>query len=338
MASPMRDDDGASPLDVDDEFLRYLSSASGDASRPTTGLSTSRPPPPSLPAPFPTLPPASAAAGATSTTTVETEKKAGSDPNDVATPPSPSVATDYYDAEDPRCPRPSAPPLEMLVEDGKFDDEYVISRSERMSHQMSHPPPPSSRGGPDKEGGGRVEDGAMRMAMGDGYYEERALPPPALPPPPPPPTVPIVATSIGSSGVRDARGVMGDDAEAAAPASRTIPLATAVPMTMTSLEYASSGLAQARYNVEGMAGGGGGGTGVGVGTNVALPDWLVRRMRFGMICLGVILSVVVAVIVAVAVLAVSPRPPPRPPVPVVDATTTSSTAIATTTSVSIQNH
>jgi hypothetical protein len=118
-----------------------------------------------------------------------------------------------------------------------------------MSHQMSHPPSPqSSRGGPDKEGGGQVEDGSMRMAMGDGYYEERALPPPALPLPPPP-TVPIVATSIGSSGVRDARGVMGDDAEAAAPASWTIPLATAVPMTMTSIEYASSGLAQARCNV-----------------------------------------------------------------------------------------
>ena len=248
--------------------------------------------------------------------------KKARDPNDVNTPP--SVATDYYDVNDPHCPRPSAPSLEMLVEDGQFDEEYAVSRSESLSQQMSHPPPPSSYAGPDKEGGGGVE-GGERMAMWDGYYEERALPPPALPPPPPPPPVPPILAASTDLGVHDARRVMRGRAEADAAAAWTIPLATAVPMTLTS-SNPSSAPAQARYDVEGMAGGGGD-TAVGGGTNVALPDWLVRRMRFGMICLGVVLLLVVVAIVAVAVLVVynPPRPPlpPPPPVPVVNTTAVS---------------
>ena len=45
-------------------------------------------------------------------------RKAG-DPNDVDTPP--SIMTNYYNAKDPNRPLPSAPPIEMLIKDGKME-------------------------------------------------------------------------------------------------------------------------------------------------------------------------------------------------------------------------
>jgi hypothetical protein len=188
--------------------------------------SKSRPPPPPPPPSLSTSnpPPAAAAAAAgeaTTTTTTAAAKNKARGTNDVDTPP--SVATDYYDVNDPHCPRPRGRALRRI---------FYISRAQSQSQQMSHPPPPS-RGGPGKGGG--VEGG--EMAMEDGCYEVQALPPPILPPPPPPPppTVPIAATStdwvfyervpplIIPPGVYDAPRVRGG-AEAAAPA-RTIPLA-----------------------------------------------------------------------------------------------------------------
>jgi hypothetical protein len=127
LTSSKRDDDEDS---LDDEFLRYLS---GDKSPPIR-----HPPPPRPPA----------------ATTITTKKAV--DSMDVDTPS--AVATDYYDANDPTCPRPCAPPLELLMEDGYYDESSAISSRSLPTPNMdrrpitnddvaARPPPPSRVGG-----------------------------------------------------------------------------------------------------------------------------------------------------------------------------------------------
>ena len=131
-------------------------------------------------------------------------------------------------------------------------------------------------------------------------------------PRPPPPTVPIVATST-DLGMYDARRWPAKGAvvaPAAGAATRTIPPATAMPsITMTCATTPSFGApVRALCNVDGVPVGGGGASGIG-GTNCDMPpDWLVRRMKFGMIALAVVSLVMVASIVALVVLV---RNPPK---------------------------
>ncbi len=282
MTSLKRDDDD-DDISLTEEFLRHLSS-SGDV--PPTPASRP-PPPPSLTA---TIPPA--------TTTTTTNSKA-IDPMDVDTPP--AVATDYYDANGDLCPRPSAPPLELLMEDGYYDETYAMSLSQ-PSQQSPHPPPvaanppPPSSCGAGKGGG--VGAAGMAGAVGGLDHQRRSMYDSSgwmfVPlPPPPTATSALIDPRVGSGAAAAARTVP----FARATVLGNMPVCEVVPMTTTP----SPALAQpqAQYEEEVVRDGG-----ANSGTNDALPVWSIKcgkfvkigLMSFGLVAASVIITVVVMMV------------------------------------------
>ena len=140
--------------------------------------------------------------------------------------------------------------------------------------------------------------------------------------------MPIATTATSTNlGVYHAWWMGGGSATATA--ALTIPLATAVLMTMTSSTPPAPVPVQAVYNDNNVGGGAGGGN-TGGGTNDSMPDWLVRRVKFGMIVLATLVLLVVDEIITAVVIAIGSKPQPNPvPVPYNAITSTLSTAIVT---------
>ncbi|KAL3815496.1 hypothetical protein ACHAXA_006193 [Cyclostephanos tholiformis] len=286
-----------------------------------------------------------------------------------------------------------APPLEMLIEDGYYDElssvvpslhppapysfsDIVTSNNSKSNNNNNsnnnsnnnnidndvaranppppppYLPPPSSRGAADK-GMGFGGGGGGAVGMGGGTVGEedaeramlnRQLPPSAgatPPPPPPPPAAAAVAAAattttaanVANNGVDHPSTRMGSGVGAT-----TVPIATATllvgnmsrswevaPMTTIHAPAPAPNMATTRnvdVEVGGREGGGEGGGDAGEsGTSVALPVWLVRRMKYGMIGLALLLLAAVGAIIAMVAV-------DDPVVITTTSTTTSSTAIA----------
>ena len=322
MASLKKDDDEDS---LDDEFLGYLS---GNI------------PPPNLPPPPPNPPAA----------TTATPTKKAFDTTEFATPP--AVGTDYYDANDDTCPRPSAPPLELLMEDGYYDESTVLSSPYRRpfaNHDdvAARPHPPLSRAGEGGGGGVRMAGGARigtgGMVAGEAEGRNRQQPRPTdvsssgwtMPIPPRSPL--STNTSIDATGVYDPR------VESDASATQTVPVARAsrvlsdinnmgvcqvVPMMTT--PFPAPAQVQAQYNI----GEGEERRDRGNGTNDELPGCSIKCGRFVRICLVSLGSVVVGAIIAVIVMMVGVKEDDLVLVPISTAITSTSTTTTTTTSTS----
>ena len=232
-------------------------------------------------------------ATATAASSTVIENVMASDPNDVDTPP--SVATNCYDANDITCPRPSAPPFEMLVEDGHFDEAYAISQSRlQWELQESHnrnpvganPPPPScggDRGGEVERGErgemagvgsgtvGEVEglDRRRGSSMNDSSGWELA---------PPQPTAsavvltdPFVRATILDNNERNDNGRI--------PIARAVIIGNVPVCEVVTTPSSSHAQVQAQYNTEEGAAGD-----RGSGTNDTLPVWSIK-CKIGLILL-----------------------------------------------------